>query len=122
AVWSAARAGDRDAFAASVERYRGELLVHCYRMLGSQDDAEDLVQETLLRAWRRRETFQGRSTLRAWLYGIATNASLDALERRKRRLLPPDVVGPADPTARPAPASELPWLGPIPDGLADQSG
>src|ERR1700704_3401253 len=97
--WAAVLAGDRDAFAVQAGRYRRELEVHCYRMLGSLEDAEDLVQETLLRAWRRRETFGGRATLRAWLYGIATNACLDALERRSRRLLPPAVSSAADPLA-----------------------
>ena len=75
---------DESAFTALVERHRRELQVHCYRMLGSFEEAEDLVQETFLRAWRARETFEGRSTFRAWLYRIATNACLDALERRKR--------------------------------------
>src|SRR6266568_2672049 len=76
-------------FGAHIERYRRELQVHCYRMLGSYDDSEDLVQETFLRAWRGRATFQGRASLRTWLYRIATNACLDALDRRPRRVLPP---------------------------------
>ena len=120
ASWSAALAGDRDAFAAVVGRYRRELEVHCYRMLGSLEDAEDVVQETLLRAWRRRETFRGRSTVRAWLYGIATNACLDVLESRSRRLLPPSVTTAADPLAAPALASEVGWLEPYPDQLLDE--
>ena len=120
ASWAAAVAGDRDAFAMVVARYRRELEVHAYRMLGSAEDTEDIVQETLLRAWRRRETFRGRSTVRAWLYGIATNACLDALEGRSRRLLPFSVAAPADPTAVPAPASELGWLDPYPDRLLDE--
>src|SRR2546428_8958245 len=107
-AWAAAVAGDRDAFAAVTARYRRELQVHCYRMFGSLDDAEDLVQETLLRAWRRRETFRGRSTIRAWLYGIATNACLDALDQRSRRLLPPAVAAAAHPPAAPPPASRVP--------------
>ena len=79
---------DKQAFSGQVERHRRELHVHCYRMLGSFQDAEDTVQETFLRAWRRRETFEGRSTFRAWLYRIATNASLDLLaKRRPERLL-----------------------------------
>lgn len=120
AVWRLARAGDREAFSAAVEGLRRELQVHCYRMVGSLDEAEDLVQETLLRAWRRRETFEGRSTLRAWLYGIATNACIDALEHRSRRLLPPDVVAASDPEAPPPAASEIPWLEPVPDRWLDQ--
>src|SRR5436309_6466346 len=119
-LWRRAAAGDRDAFADATMRYRRELEVHCYRMLGSLDDAEDLVQETLLRAWRRRESFRGRSTLRAWLYGIATNACLDALDRRGRRLLPPAVTSAADPLAPPPPASEVGWLEPYPDRLLDE--
>src|SRR5689334_23470995 len=99
ALWAAAVAGERDAFSRVTGRYRRELEVHCYRMLGSLEDAEDLVQETLLRSWRRRETFRGRSTLRAWLYGIATNACLDVIDRRKRRVLPSDLSAPADPLA-----------------------
>src|SRR4051812_36565920 len=113
-LWAAALAGDRDAFAGAAGRYRRELEVHCYRMLGSLEDAEDLVQETLLRSWRRRETFRGRSTLRAWLYGIATNACLDAIERRSRRVLPSDLGPPADLPEAPAPAGEVAWLEPYP--------
>jgi RNA polymerase sigma-70 factor (ECF subfamily) len=120
ASWAAALEGDRDAFAAVVGRHRRELEIHCYRMLGSAEDAEDLVQETLLRAWRRRETFSGRASMRAWLYGIATNACLDALEKRSRRLLPHAVTGPADPLAAPPPASEVGWLEPYPDRLLDE--
>jgi RNA polymerase sigma-70 factor (ECF subfamily) len=103
---AAARAGDRLAFGALAERHRAELRVHCYRMLGSLDDAEDLVQETFLRAWRRRTTFEGRSSFRAWLYGIATNASLDAIERARRR--------------PPPPPGEITWLQPYPDRLLEQ--
>ena len=120
ALWSAALAGDRDAFAVLTARYRRELEVHCYRMLGSIEDAEDAVQETLLRAWRRRETFRARSTVRAWLYGIATNACLDALEKRMRRVLPPSVTSAADPLAAPPPASDVGWLEPYPDRLLDE--
>jgi RNA polymerase sigma-70 factor (ECF subfamily) len=116
---NAIRAGDDDAFAALVERHRRELRIHCYRLLGSLEDAEDLVQETALRAWRKRGDFEGRSTFRAWLYRIATNACLDALRRRPARLLPYDAAPAADP-AQPLPsASELPWLEPYPDRLLD---
>jgi len=86
AAVAAAQAGDEAAFSGLVERYRSELQVHCYRMLGSLEDSEDLTQETFLRAWRKRRGFKGRSTFRAWLYRIATNACLDALARHQRRV------------------------------------
>jgi RNA polymerase sigma-70 factor (ECF subfamily) len=106
----AAAAGDQAAFAALTERYRRELQLHCYRLLGSFEESEDLVQETFLRAWRRRTTFEGRSTFRAWLYAIATNACLDALARRPR--LPSATEGPR-------PLAEIPWLQPYPDQLLE---
>jgi RNA polymerase sigma-70 factor (ECF subfamily) len=96
---------DEPAFSGAVERHRRELHVHCYRMLGSFEDAEDTVQETFLRAWRRRETFAGRSTFRAWLYRIATNACLDLLARRR---------------PEPATGGEVLWLQPYPDALLDE--
>ncbi|HZG93226.1 MAG TPA: RNA polymerase subunit sigma-70 [Mycobacteriales bacterium] len=106
-------AGDERTFGQLVEPHRRELRVHCYRMTGSLDDAEDLVQETLLRAWRRRETFEGRSSLRAWLYRIATNACLEQLRRTPR-------VTPSRPDdGRLPPYSALPWLQPFPDALLD---
>jgi RNA polymerase sigma-70 factor (TIGR02960 family) len=92
-------------FSGLAERHRRELHVHCYRMLGSFEDAEDTVQETFLRAWRRRETFEGRSTLRAWLYRIATNACLDLLAKRR---------------PEPATGGEVLWLQPYPDRLLDE--
>ena len=106
----AAAAGDESAFAELTERYRRELQVHCYRMLGSFEESEDLVQETFLRAWRRRGTFEGRSTFRAWLYAIATNACLDALERRPRLV---------STRAGAQPLAEIPWLQPYPDQLLE---
>jgi RNA polymerase sigma-70 factor, ECF subfamily len=119
AVVAAIRAGDESAFVALLERYRRELQLHCYRMLGSLEDSEDLVQETALRAWRKRRDFEGRSTFRAWLYRIATNGCLDALRRRPPRVLPMDVVPAADPgRALPSP-SDAPWLDPYPDTLLD---
>ena len=98
-------ATDEVGFSALAERHRRELHVHCYRMLGSFQDAEDTVQETFLRAWRRRETFAGRSTFRAWLYRIATNACQDLLAK-----------------CRPGPATggEVLWLQPYPDRLLDE--
>jgi RNA polymerase sigma-70 factor (ECF subfamily) len=119
AVVAAARAGEESAFAELVERYRRELQVHCYRMLGSFEDAEDMVQETLLRAWRNRKSFEGRSSFRAWLYRIATNTCLDALRRRPPRVLPPQVATAADPRVPPLPAADMPWLQPYPDRLLE---
>ncbi|NYE36387.1 RNA polymerase sigma-70 factor (ECF subfamily) [Nocardioides cavernae] len=96
---------DEATFAAMADVHRRELHVHCYRMLGSFQDAEDAVQETMLRAWRRRETFEGRSTLRAWLYRIATNACLDLLARLR---------------PKPATGGDVRWLQPYPDHLLDE--
>jgi RNA polymerase sigma-70 factor (ECF subfamily) len=104
-------------FTTLVGRFRGELLAHCYRMLGSAEEAEDLVQETYLRAWRSYEGFEGRSSVRTWLYRIATNACLTAIERRDRRPLPSGLGGPADPDVPVVAAPEVPWLQPFPDAL-----
>src|SRR6266568_2700082 len=93
----AARGGREEAFAQLVEPYRAQLHAHCYRMLGSVHDAEDALQEALLRAWRGLSRFEGRSSLRSWLYTIATNASLRAIEQRPKRILPIDYAPPADP-------------------------
>jgi RNA polymerase sigma-70 factor (ECF subfamily) len=108
AVLTAVTAGDETAFARLLERHRRELHVHCYRMLGSFDDAEDLVQETFLRAWRSRASFGRDSFFRAWLYRIATNACLDSLRRTSRRV------------ATLGSFAELPWLQPYPDRLLDE--
>src|ERR1700761_8933751 len=98
--------------------FRGELLAHCYRMRGSVDEAEDLVQETYLRAWRSFGGFEGRSSVRTWLYRIATNACLTALERRGRRPLPSGRGGAAGgPEAPMVAGPEVPWLRPLPDAL-----
>jgi RNA polymerase sigma-70 factor (ECF subfamily) len=105
-------------FTSLTGRFRGELLAHCYRMLGSADEAEDLVQETYLRAWRSYAGFEGRASVRTWLYRIATNACLTAIERRGRRPLPSGLGGPAeDPETQLVAGSEVPWLRPIPDAL-----
>jgi RNA polymerase sigma-70 factor (TIGR02960 family) len=108
AVLEAARGGDESAFARLVEPHRRELHVHCYRMVGSFEDAEDLVQETFLRAWRSRHTFDRGAWLRAWLYRIATNVCLDELRRTARRV----------PSRRSI--AEVPWLQPYPDRLLDE--
>ena len=109
----AARGGDEDAFRAIVDAYRGQLHAHCYRMLGSVDDAEDALQETFLRAWRGLAAFAGRSSLRTWLYRIATNVCLDA--RRPGRSLPSGSGRPADLHAEPGePLAESVWVDPYP--------
>ncbi len=105
AALAAARAGDEGAFRRLVEPYRVELHAHCYRMLGSLHDAEDTLQETLLAAWRGLARFEGRSSLRSWLYRIATNECLDVIARRPRRALPVGDV----------PAGETAWVEPYPD-------
>ena len=107
-VVEAALAGDERAFAELVERHRRELHIHCYRMLGSFEEAEDLVQETFLRAWRGRGRFEGGTGFRAWLYRIATNACLDALWSSRRRV--PSLHS----------LAEVPWLQPYPDRLLDE--
>lgn len=105
-------------FAALAEQFRPELLAHCYRMLGSIHDAEDLVQETYLRAWRALDRFEGRSSVRRWLYTIATRACLTALETRSRRPLPSGLGAPADDhRAAVAPRESVAWLQPAPDAL-----
>jgi RNA polymerase sigma-70 factor, ECF subfamily len=114
----AAQTGDRAAFEILVQPYQRELLVHCYRMVGSFHDAKDLVQETLLRAWEKRSTFSYPGSYRAWLYRIATNLCLNVLKRNKKRSLPPSTIPKSDP-ARPLPESqpEPSWLEPFPDEL-----
>jgi len=116
AVLEAARAGDELAFARVVEPHRGELQAHAYRMLGSVHDAEDALQDALLRAWRGLARFDGASTLRAWLYRITTNACLDVIGRRRKRVLPIDHVpaaGLGEPPGRPL--IESVWVEPYPD-------
>lgn len=116
---NAARSGDQEAFAQLVEPYRKQLLVHCYRILGSFEDAEDMLQETLVRVWKRLDSFEGRSSLRAWLYKIATNASLDALDSRRVRGLPKELYGRGNPT-QPLPAPvQANWVEPLPDEWID---
>jgi RNA polymerase sigma-70 factor (ECF subfamily) len=117
-----ARTGDRGAFESLVAPHRRALHVHCYRMLGSLHDAEDVLQEVLLRAWRGLDSFEGRSSPRSWLYRIATNACLDALKHRRRRLLPDSYTAADDPLALPAPALDAPWIEPYPDHLLDGAG
>src|SRR5215471_7033756 len=105
-------------FTSLTGRFRGELLAHCYRMLGSAEEAEDLVQETYLRAWRSFDAFEGRSSVRTWLYRIATNVCLTALERRSRRPLPSGLGAPSGDPGTPVVAGpEVPWLQPLPDAL-----
>jgi RNA polymerase sigma-70 factor (TIGR02960 family) len=113
---SRARAGDEEAFRELIAPYRGELQLHCYRILGSVQDAEDLLQETLLAAWRGLPRFDGRASLRTWLYRIATNRCLNALRDRGRRPREvPAMAEPPEPTRRTEPI----WLEPYPDALID---
>ena len=118
----AARAGDEDAFRRIADDHRAELLAHCYRMLGSLHDAEDAFQETLVRVWRGLPGFAGRSSLRTWLYRIATNACLDAIARRPKRVLPVDYGPATNPLDPGEPLVESVWIEPYPDeqlGLDD---
>jgi RNA polymerase sigma-70 factor (ECF subfamily) len=119
----AARDGDENAFARLIDPYRRELYAHCYRMLASSADAEDALQDALLGAWRGLTRFEGRSSLRSWLYTIATNACLRAIERRPKRVLPIDYGPPADPHDPTAePLVESIWIEPVADAmLADPS-
>ncbi|MEA2448726.1 MAG: hypothetical protein QOG63_658 [Thermoleophilaceae bacterium] len=123
AVLEAARGGDEGAFGRLVEPFRGELHAHCYRMLASVQDAEDALQETLLRAWRALGRFEGRSSLRSWLYTIATNTCLNQIAKRPKRVLPIDYGPAADPHTPPGePVVESVWIEPYPDetlGLED---
>lgn len=100
-----------------LRRHRRELLAHCYRMVGSAGEAEDLVQETYLRAWRSYEKFEGRSSVRTWLYRIATNVCLTNLEGRDRRPLPTGLGAPSLPADAPLVEREIAWLGPLPDAM-----
>src|SRR5215216_2992412 len=118
ALLDTARAGDEAAFARLIEPYRGQLHAHCYRMLGSVHDAEDALQEVSLRAWRALERFEGRSSLRSWLYTIATNTCLNHIEKRPKRVLPIDYAPAADPHGGPGePVVESVWVEPYPDEL-----
>jgi RNA polymerase sigma-70 factor, ECF subfamily len=118
ALLDTARAGDETAFARLIEPYRGRLHAHCYRMLGSVHDAEDALQEVSLRAWRGLARFEGRSSLKSWLYTIATNTCLNQIERRPKRVLPVDYAPAADPHGGPgAPVVESVWVEPYPDEL-----
>jgi RNA polymerase sigma-70 factor (ECF subfamily) len=113
---AAAKRGDEDAFGRLVSPFRRELHAHAYRMLGSPADAEDALQDALLGAWRGLARFEGRSSLRSWLYTITTNASLKAIRRRPQRVLPIDYGPPADPHDRPGePLLETVWIEPSPD-------
>lgn len=113
----AAREGDAEAFSALIESYRREIVLYCYRLLGSLHDAEDLTQEAFLRAWLKLGTFEGRGSFRAWLYRLVTHLGFDMIEQRQRRTLPQFVDARAS-GAEPAPeATELAWLEPVPDTM-----
>src|SRR4051812_30341582 len=114
----AARSGDEGASARLIEPYRSELHAHCYRMLGSVHDAEDSLQDATLRAWRGLARFEGRSSLRSWLYTIATNACLNAIAKRPKRVLPIDYAPASDPHTPPGePVVESVFVEPYPDEL-----
>ena len=118
ALLETARAGDETAFAKLIEPYRGQLHAHCYRMLGSVHDAEDALQEVSLRAWRALDRFEGRSSLKSWLYTIATNTCLNHIGKRPKRVLPIDYAPAADPHGGPGePVVESVWVEPYPDEL-----
>src|SRR3954462_8751054 len=118
ALLDAARRGDEGAFGRIVEPYRGELHAHCYRMLASVQDAEDALQETLLRSWRALGRFEGRSSLRSWLYTIATNTCLNQIAKRPKRVLPIDYGPASDPHTPPGePVVESVWIEPYPDEM-----
>src|SRR3954462_5411008 len=115
---AAARTGDETAFGRLVEPYRSELHAHCYRMLGSVHDAEDSLQDAMLRAWRGLKSFEGRSSLRSWLYTIATNACLNAIAKRPKRVLPIDYAPASDPHTPPGePVVESVFVEPYPDEM-----
>src|ERR671912_948109 len=112
----AARGGDEGAYRSLLEPYRSELHAHCYRMLGSVHDAEDALQDASLRAWRGLAKFEGRSSLRSWLYTIATNTCLTQIQRRPKRVLPVDYGPSTDPFEGPGqPITETVWIEPYPD-------
>jgi RNA polymerase sigma-70 factor, ECF subfamily len=112
----AARGGDEGAYQRLIESYQGELHAHCYRMLGSVHDAEDALQDAMLRAWRAMSKFEGRSSLRSWLYKIATNTCLDVIAKRPKRVVPVDYGPATDPHDGPGmPLSESAWVEPYPD-------
>src|ERR1700754_4453199 len=116
ALLAGARGGDEDAFARLLTPYRSELHAHCYRMLGSVHDAEDAMQDASLRAWRGIERFEGRSSLRSWLYTIATNTCLNTIARRPKRVLPIDYGPATDPhDGLGTPVVETVWIEPSPD-------
>ena len=116
-VVTAARGGDRAAFERLVEPYRRELKAHCYRMSGSIHDAEDLLQESLLKAWRAISGFEGRASVRTWLYKVTTSACLDAVDARKTRALPVGFGPPTEPGTQLTPRAEALWIEPGPDEL-----
>ena len=115
ALTTAIRAGDEEAFNHLAARHRRELLIHCYRMLGSLDDAEDAVQDALLRAWRYRESLKEGAPLRPWLYRVATNVCLDAISHDERR----SILAKKSADGAQLSTDEVAWLQPIPDSVIE---